>query len=492
MEEERELKQELAAEKEKKIHKKNIRKQFLLIPAALLLCTILFWTFRETGAVMKHESDKVGNPAERLEGYIDCLEEQKGVCFDNLLFLGRLLIYDDGKLLNDIYFCIFNTGKIYSFEYYDKDECKVYYEGYGQHEQGYDDSIWTKAQNVFYLGRLPEDETILLNEYVDSFDPESGRYASELIGPYRGLYDSGSEDDGIKVYQAMFIYWHEQPEWYGKKDDLIEAVKLNCNQNNGYGKDIYLYSRDENAAAAIALIESSPLYDQWINMCLNENYASELEAAEQVSLEEAEAGDIVLFGSYEQDNDIGNGAEPIAWQVLEISDGQALLVSVDILDAKAYDTEPVIISWKDCSLREWLNSEFYQTAFSEEERLQISNHCLFEGWNLVVDKVCIMGNDDIIKYLESGSLGYGSARVSDVRGRLRAVPTVYAQAEGCSSVEGYTDWWMRSDAVVDHMIFCIDTKGLTYNNRMISNNRVISTTDVRGIRPVISVSVPGY
>lgn len=480
-------------EEEKKIHKKNIRKQFLMIPASLLLCIILLRTFRETGAIVKHEPDKVRNPAEWLGGYIDCLAEQKDVCFDNLLFLDQLLIYDgDEKLLNDIYLCIFNTGDIYSFEYYEKDRWNEYYVGDRQHERGYDDGRWAKAQNVFYLGRLPEDETLLLNEYVDSFDPESERYASELIGPYRGLYDSGSENDGIKVYQAMFIYWHEQPEWYGEKDNLIEAVKLNCNQNSGYGKDIYLYSRDENAVAAIALIESSPLYDQWIEMCLNGSYASELEAAEQVSLEEAEAGDIVLFGSYEQDNDIENGAEPIAWQVLEISDGLALLVSVDILDAKAYDTEPAIISWKDCSLREWLNSEFYQTAFSKEERLQIRGHCLFEGWNLVVDKVFIMGNDDIIKYLESGSLGYGSARISDEHGRLRAVPTVYAQAEGCSFVEGYTDWWMRSDAVVDHMLFYINTKGRTYNNGMIYNYRTISASDVQGIRPVICVSVPGY
>ncbi|MDE6686453.1 MAG: hypothetical protein K2K17_03965, partial [Lachnospiraceae bacterium] len=59
-------------------------------------------------------------------------------------------------------------------------------------------------------------------------------------------------------------------------------------------------------------------------------------------------------------------------------------------------------------------------------------------------------------------------------------------------VEGYTDWWMRSDAVVDHMLFCIDTKGRTYNNRMIYNYRIISSSDVQGIRPVISVSVPGY
>ncbi len=109
-----------------------------------------------------------------------------------------------------------------------------------------------------------------------------------------------------------------------------------------------------------------------------------------------------------------------------------------------------------------------------------------------MDKVFIMGNDDIIKYLERGSLGYGSARVSDIRGRSRAVPTVYAQVKGCSSVDGYTSWWLRSDAVEDHVLFCIDAKGLTYNSIMIYNYSQISANDVRGIRPVISISVLGY
>lgn len=48
-------------------------------------------------------------------------------------------------------------------------------------------------------------------------------------------------------------------------------------------------------------------------------------------------GDYVLFGSYEQDNDTTNGAEPIEWQVVDIDNDKALLVSKYILDNVEYN-----------------------------------------------------------------------------------------------------------------------------------------------------------
>ena len=41
--------------------------------------------------------------------------------------------------------------------------------------------------------------------------------------------------------------------------------------------------------------------------------------AEEVNLKYS-AGDIITFGSYEQDNDTSNGAEPIEWRVLDVQE----------------------------------------------------------------------------------------------------------------------------------------------------------------------------
>ena len=43
----------------------------------------------------------------------------------------------------------------------------------------------------------------------------------------------------------------------------------------------------------------------------------------------------VTFGTYEQDGNASNGAEPIEWYVLDEKDGKKLLVSKYILDAQA-------------------------------------------------------------------------------------------------------------------------------------------------------------
>ena len=45
-----------------------------------------------------------------------------------------------------------------------------------------------------------------------------------------------------------------------------------------------------------------------------------LYADEMAAIEDAAVGDIVYFGSYEQDNDAVNGTEPVEWYVLDKAD----------------------------------------------------------------------------------------------------------------------------------------------------------------------------
>ena len=49
---------------------------------------------------------------------------------------------------------------------------------------------------------------------------------------------------------------------------------------------------------------------------------------------DAKPGDIVIFGSYEQDNDESNGTEDIEWLVLAREDNKALLISKYALDVQ--------------------------------------------------------------------------------------------------------------------------------------------------------------
>ena len=124
-------------------------------------------------------------------------------------------------------------------------------------------------------------------------------------------------------------------------------------------------------------------------------------------------GDYVTFGVYEQDNDNTNGLEPIKWQVMEVSDGKALLVSCYILDNIEYnESEGVYGSgdsesnpWSQSYVYSWLNKDFAQTAFSEEELKIITDatdysvtdeYGAFEGE--LIGSVFLPSYDEITKY----------------------------------------------------------------------------------------------
>ncbi len=60
--------------------------------------------------------------------------------------------------------------------------------------------------------------------------------------------------------------------------------------------------------------------------------------------------------------------ERIKWRVLN-NDGNTLFVAADKwLDCKAYHDSGSSITWENCTLRNWLNNNFYGTAFSSSEQ----------------------------------------------------------------------------------------------------------------------------
>lgn len=83
----------------------------------------------------------------------------------------------------------------------------------------------------------------------------------------------------------------------------------------------------------------------------------------------ARPGNIITFGTYEQDNNLTNGKEPIEWIVLSNKNGKLFLVSRYVLDYDKWGTVTVNIVWPESNkLRSWMNETFYQDAFSEEEK----------------------------------------------------------------------------------------------------------------------------
>ena len=65
-------------------------------------------------------------------------------------------------------------------------------------------------------------------------------------------------------------------------------------------------------------------------------------------------GDHIVFGNYQQKNVPGTdtyGTEPIEWRVLEIRDGNALVISEYLLDTAVYYYDMADVTWETSSLR---------------------------------------------------------------------------------------------------------------------------------------------
>ena len=183
---------------------------------------------------------------------------------------------------------------------------------------------------------------------------------------------------------------------------------------------------------------------------ISENSATSVPQTNQPGSASGIVGNIVTFGSYEQDNNLDNGPEPIEWIVLDVQDGKALLLSRYGLDCVPYNTERVDITWENCSLRAWLNSEFLNKAFSTEEQASILTTevdnsdtqnldwtQIMEGWsekttggNNTKDKIFLLSYAEANRYL-------GASHDDRYNTRASVAPTAFAIRNGAFISEGY-------------------------------------------------------
>ena len=78
----------------------------------------------------------------------------------------------------------------------------------------------------------------------------------------------------------------------------------------------------------------------------------------------------VKFGNYNFFD--GNDKRPIEWMVLDKKDGKYLLLSKYVIAKGIYNRRNNLhVTWEQCGLHRWLNTEFLNEAFSPEEQERI-------------------------------------------------------------------------------------------------------------------------
>ena len=195
-----------------------------------------------------------------------------------------------------------------------------------------------------------------------------------------------------------------------------------------------------------------------------------------VELSKAKVGDVVLFGAYEQDNITSNGVETIPWYVLDKDGDDLLLMSVYLLDCVQYHKVSTSITWENCTLRQWMNDDFYNSAFTASEKKYIRTSYLenadnpwygIEGGNDTEDKVFALSLAEAKQYFEiEDKPGRSNFWESALPTLSAAKVTAYAEAQGALVSDKYYEstagnglWWLRSPGSYNDFAALIDYYG---------------------------------
>lgn len=151
--------------------------------------------------------------------------------------------------------------------------------------------------------------------------------------------------------------------------------------------------------------------------------------------------------------------EPLTWRVLDPDEGY--IMCDNIIDSQSYqnfvirkddklynskDCTNYVSDWETCSLRQWLNKTFYNTAFSREEKILIGTTFLENNspdgtWfgTDTGDKIFILSFDDVI----NSAYGFDPSK-SEFDEARKLKGTDYSKCQGVYISQGYPHWWLRT------------------------------------------------
>ena len=170
--------------------------------------------------------------------------------------------------------------------------------------------------------------------------------------------------------------------------------------------------------------------------------------------------------------------EPIKWRVLQSENGEAFLLSDVILDKQAYNENDEYITWKESSLRAWLNDKFMNRAFSDEEKEKVNITEVVNKDNPVFGTKGGKNTSDKIFLL---SLAEVSGKKDGKKYGL--LDDEMKACENSDFSKNGSWWWLRSPGDDRYCAAVVNSDGWVYGD----GSRVNGSDD--GVRPALHLNL---
>jgi hypothetical protein len=277
--------------------------------------------------------------------------------------------------------------------------------------------------------------TARLKHSVDSEDMELTdsiwRNISALEEAYRIVKKDVNNKNIVKICPKCGIEYENSAKFCGECGQLLILMQCACGEifrkkEDGSFDKFCMKCGQPNPfeQAKQGLAEEDRKKAEELHIKDEKNKKQENKRQYRKYIDNLKAGDIIKFGSYPFEAD---GTErPIEWIILErYSDDTALLISKYCLDARRFDSSSN--NWEQSEIRQWLNNEFWNETFKDEEKKAIIKN-REAGY-----KVFLLSEEEAEKYFKNNN-----AR--------KAYPTPCAKARGVYTNDNYGGscwWWLR-------------------------------------------------
>lgn len=183
--------------------------------------------------------------------------------------------------------------------------------------------------------------------------------------------------------------------------------------------------------------------------------------------------------------------EPVEWRVLSSKNGNLFVMAEKVLDSRAYNGNVSAVTWETSDIRAWLNNEFFNAAFSAEEKAMIKTTGVANpsnstygtpGGNNTNDKLFLLSFD------EAQNAAYGFIPGNSGDPARKALGTDYSESCGLCVFTGMPSngscfWWLRSPGETPAKV------GVVFDNGGFPNYGDIPNQACVGIRPAFKINL---